>query len=120
MRIWVSFTDDEYKLIQQEAEKQGMTPQKYISNCALSKLGLPVTEIKLAEILNEVETYLKTRTKDDPPFICSDTVKTWSHLSRSEKMCVSKLISTVVRENPDRYEIVKDGRDGRAKEYRII
>lgn len=119
MRIWVTFSDEEYEYVREKAQEQGMTPQKYISNCTLLQVGLPVTEIKLTEIYAQIDKYLKKRKKDDT-FICSATVDDWQRLSRSDKMCVSKYIANVVQNNPDKYEIIRNGKDGHAKVYKVL
>lgn len=118
MRVWVTFSDEEYAYIQEKAREQGMTTQRYISNCTLMQVGLPVTVIQLEEVYKEVDKYLKSR-KKNKTFICSDTVQSWGDLSRSDKMCVSKYIANIVQDDPERYEILKDGSDGHAKVYKV-
>lgn len=118
MRIWVSFSDDEFDFVKEKAKELGMTPQKYVSYCTLMQVGLPTIETRIEDIYLEIEEYLKCR-KNGETFICSATVSNWEQLSRSDKMCVSKYIANVVEKNPDKYEIKKDGSGGHAKVYRV-
>lgn len=118
MRIWVSFSDDEFEFVKKKAKESGMTPQKYVSYCTLLQVGLPTVETKIEDIYREIDAYLK-RKKTNDTFICSAAVSGWEKLSRSDKMCVSKYIASIVEKNPQRYEVLKDGSGGHAKVYRV-
>ena len=118
MRMWVSFSDAEFDQIQAKAKEAGMTPQKYVSFCALSRAGVPTVEIRLEEIYSEIHAYLAHREKGET-FICSDVVPAWWQMSRSDKMCVSKYVSEITKKHPEKYEVIKDGSDGHAKVYKV-
>ena len=54
MRIWVSFSDDEFDFVKEKAKELGMTPQKYVSYCTLMQVGLPTIETRIEDIYLEM------------------------------------------------------------------
>lgn len=117
-RIYANFADEEYKVVEEAAQKVGITISAYCKTAVMEKV-LGKTDPAQELIMKLHEKLL--RLSPGATFIVSDLYpkEEWRVLSRATKNTIAQQLTKFVRENPELYA-VNQVLPGKIKQYKKL
>ena len=118
MRIYANYSKDEYDLIIKKSSEIGFSPSAYVKYMSLLTISKR-NDIKTIQTLHQEMQNSLILLKQGETFIVSTLISTWTTLTRSTKMNMSKKLKTIVENNPNSYKFVKK-LPGKINQYQKI
>lgn len=114
--IRLTFTDDEYALLEEEAKLRSMPVSTFVKHMVMLQVA-PRIKYNAQILLQKAESQLQNINVNEPFIVSSLLPVEWPSLTKSQKMLVSKQLVKWVEESNSQFSKLEEKYQGKTNKY---